>query len=79
MPTGAFSTDVEPKDDYQVLVDFLKKAHPVLRSADEVLLYASDQPIDLARAAFKERVKSFEYPTKDQVTERLRSDANIPA
>lgn len=77
--TGAFGTGTEeaPVDDYQKLVDFLAQAHPMLRSG-EVILYAGEHPINAARASFKSRVSAFEYPTLDQVTERLRSDANIP-
>lgn len=75
--TGAFSTEAVPVDDYQILVNFISEAHPMLRSG-QVILYASEHPINLARAAFKERVKSFEYPTLEQMTERLRSDANTP-
>ncbi len=75
--SGDFSTLEAKVDDYQVLVDWLRQAHPMLRSGD-VLLYASEAPITLVRTAYKERVKAFQYPTLEQVTESLRSDANIP-
>ena len=79
--TGAFDPDATNPDtstaNYTRMVNFLKSAHPLLRRG-EVLLYAAEKPITAVRDDFRKIVKSFDYPTIDQVVDKLRSDANIP-
>ena len=77
--TGAF---VAPADDtdyeaYEKLVDFIGSAHPLLRR-DEALLYTPESPIDKARAALKNKLKYIEYPSYQQLLEKLRTDAKCP-
>jgi hypothetical protein len=84
-PTGAFDISGTPgvgsdgKNHYQRLVEFVKSAHPLLRKNGEVLLYAAENPITAARDGFRKIVNSFDYPSTEQVLEKLRSDANAPA
>lgn len=79
--TGAFNPDATNPDtsiaNYTRMVNFLKQAHPLLRRG-EVLLYAAEKPMTAVRDDFRKLVKSFDYPSIDQVVEKLRSDANIP-
>ncbi len=75
--SGEFSEDGTTGDDYALLVAWLQKANPFLRTGD-VLLYASEAPINKVRTAFMKKVQAFQYPTLAQVTESLRADANIP-
>ncbi len=79
--TGAFdpaATNPETSTaNYTRMVTFLKSANPLLRSG-EVLLYAAEKPMTAVRDDFRKLVGSFDYPSIDQVVEKLRSDANIP-
>lgn len=79
--TGAFAPASENPEtstaNYTRMVDFLKSAHPLLRRG-EVLLYAAENPMNAVRDDFRKLVKAFDYPSIDQVVEKLRSDANIP-
>lgn len=79
--TGAFALAVDNPDtsfaNYTRMVDFLKSAHPLLRRG-EVLLYASEGPMSFVRDDFRKMVKAFDYPSMEQVVEKLRADANIP-
>lgn len=76
--TGAFAADEEnERANYDRMVDFLKQAHPLLRRG-KVLMYAAEGPMNAVRDDFRNIVKSFEYPSMQQVVEKLRSDANIP-
>jgi hypothetical protein len=84
--TGAFvdpTTVVSPTETtdaaaYKQLVDFVKSANPLLRNTGEVLLYASENPIECARKSLWKMTKSFQYPTVDQLMAQLRSDAKVP-
>lgn len=76
--TGAFKADdVDERANYDRMVDFLKQAHPLLRRG-EVLLYAAEGPMSAVRDDFRNIVKSHDYPSMEQVVEKLRSDANVP-
>lgn len=79
--TGAFEAATENVEtsyaNYTRMVDFIKSAHPLLRRG-EVLLYASESPMNFVRDDFRKMVKSFDYPSMEQVVEKLRSDANAP-
>lgn len=73
--TGTFDSD---GDDYQKMVDFLRKGHPMLRRAKEVLLYVAEGPLDAVTESFRTRVESHDYPSQEQVLKKLRQDAKIP-
>lgn len=79
--TGAFEAAVDNPDtsyaNYTRLVDFVKSAHPLLRRG-ETILYAAENPLSFARDDFRKMVKSHDYPSMEQVVEKLRSDANCP-
>lgn len=79
--TGEFKQATENVDsdytNYIKMVEFIKSAHPLLRRG-EVLLYAAENPLTQVRTDFKKMVKAFEYPSLDQVVEKLRSDADCP-
>lgn len=79
--TGAFEQPVDNADtstaNYTRMVDFIKSAHPLLRRG-EVLLYAAENPLMEVRNDFRKLVKAFDYPSMEQVVEKLRSDANCP-
>lgn len=75
--TGAF---VKPTDDtdteaYDKLVDFVASAHPLLKNRP-CDLYAAEKPMEAARRAFHNMVRSHTYPTMEQMLASLRSDAN---
>lgn len=77
--TGAIvgpATDTDSKA-YQQLVDFIAKAHPLLRRG-EALLYTSEAPLDKAREALKNKLKYIEYPSYQQLLEKVRMDAKCP-
>lgn len=79
--TGAFEPAIENVEtsfaNYTRMVDFIKSAHPLLRRG-EVLLYAAENPLTHVRDDFRKMVKAFDYPSMEQVVEKLRSDANCP-
>ncbi len=79
--TGAFALAVDNPDtsfaNYTRMVNFLKSAHPLLRRG-KVLLYASEGPMSFVRDDFRKMVKAFDYPSMEQVVDKLRADANIP-
>lgn len=62
---------------YDRVVAFVKSAHPLLR-AGECNLMISQGAITNVRDAFRNKVKSFDYPTTAQVLERLKDDAGAP-
>ena len=79
-PTGAFDLDVDnpdPSKNYYKMVEWLKSADPLLRRG-EVYLYSAENPMNRVRDGFRQIVKSYDYPSMEQVIEKLRSDANIP-
>lgn len=80
--TGAFAPAAENEEtstaNYDRMVTFLKSAHPLLRRSGEVLLYVGDNPLDAVRRDFRKLVKAFDYPSMEQVVEKLRADADIP-
>lgn len=77
--TGTFlaPADGDDTEAYDKLVAFVKSGHPLLRSRPS-FLYAAENPIDTARRAYRNKVKSFEYPTVEQMLVSLRNDANAP-
>lgn len=83
-PTGSFNVGssagigTDGKNNYKRLVEFVKSAHPLLRKRGEVTLMAAENPISAARDGFREIVKTFDYPSTEQMLEKLRSDADCP-
>lgn len=79
--TGAFALAVDNPDtstaNYTRMVDFIKSGHPLLRRG-EALLYATEGTMSFVRDDFRKLVKSHDYPSVEQVVEKLRSDANCP-
>lgn len=77
--TGTFVAPTSETDTtaYDKLVDFIRSANPLLRQRP-VDLYTAENPLDQALLAFRHKVKSFEYPTMEQMFIRLRSDAKCP-
>lgn len=77
-PTGAFVASGENEfTNYTNMVKFLSKAHPLLRRG-ELLLYVPEGVMKLVREDFRKLVKAFDYPTMEQVQDKLRGDALIP-
>ncbi|MDR1436825.1 MAG: hypothetical protein LBI65_01770 [Candidatus Symbiothrix sp.] len=81
--TGTFDTGVsmgigaDGKNHYTRLVDFIRAAHPLLRRG-LVTLICAEGPVNAARDGFRAIVKNHDYPSLEQVIEKLRSDANAP-
>ncbi|MDR1716347.1 MAG: hypothetical protein LBS20_10920 [Prevotella sp.] len=77
--TGTFDAPADENDyeSYLKLVEFVRTAHPLLRQANPIL-YASENPLDQALAAYKNKVKGFNDPTMTDMLNRLRSDAKCP-
>lgn len=72
MPTDATSTDA-----YDQVVDFIAKAHPLLRKG-VVYLYMTEGTLIKARAGYKNKVKAHTDPTTKEMLERLKDDALCP-
>lgn len=79
--TGEFVHPVDGNDTtaYDQMVDFLAGANPFLRSARYGItqLICAESVMIAVRAAFRNKVKSFDYPTMEQVIEKLREDSRI--
>ena len=81
--TGAFNTSAQEgigsdgNNNYDRLVEFVKSGHPLLRKG-EVLLYAAENPLSAARDGLRRKMQYVEYPSTEQMLEKLRSDANSP-
>lgn len=77
--TGAFAAPSSDSDTtpYKQMVDFILSADPLLRQR-AVILYAAENPLDQALAGYKNKVKSFNDPTMEDMINRLRSDAKCP-
>ncbi len=68
------STDTTP---YDQVVEFIAKAHPLLRRT-KVYLYITEDALLKARAGYKNKVKAFNDPTTAEMLERLKDDARCP-
>jgi hypothetical protein len=77
--TEAFAApkDATDTETYEKAVAFLSSAHPLLR-AGAANWYIGSAPWKNIRAAYKNKVKSFNDPTSEQVMEALRDDAQFP-
>jgi hypothetical protein len=73
--TGAFGAS--GREDYDRMVDFLKKGHPLLRR-NKVLLYAAEGTMNCVREGFRHIVQSHDYPSMETVVSKLRGDTNTP-
>lgn len=71
-------TAQNPVDDYQKLVDWLRKANFFLRQG-EVILYCSEHVMNSVRKSYKTRVAAHTDPTFADTVKLLRDDANMPA
>lgn len=71
-------TAQNPVDDYQKLVDWLRKANFFLRQG-EVILYCSEHVMNSVRKSYKARVSAHTDPTFADTVKLLRDDANMPA
>jgi hypothetical protein len=71
---GVGSDDV---NHYTRMVEFVKSSHPLLRRS-EVILICAENPLNAMRDGFRRIVNSFDYPSIEQILEKLRSDANCP-
>lgn len=80
--TGAIADPADDTDTkaYDTLVEFVADAHPLLRSSvgGKPQLLASQGVLKSARAAYRNKVKSFQYPSLAQMVEALREDAFCP-
>ncbi len=80
--TGAISAPTGDTDTkaYDTLVEFVAEAHPLLRSSvgGRPQLLASQGVLKAARAAYRNKVKSFQYPSLQQMVDALREDAFCP-
>lgn len=81
-PTGALSAPANSSDTsaYDAVVAFILAAHPMLRSSigGAPLLYISEDALVKVRAAYRNKVSSFQMPTMDQVKDAIREDAICP-
>lgn len=77
--TGAFVNPVDDDDTdaYEKLVEFVGYGNNFLRNR-ESFLYSAENPITSARRAFRNKVKTFKYPTVEEMLESLREDAKAP-
>jgi hypothetical protein len=80
--TGTF---VDPTSDtdysaYEKLVEFIGTAHPLLRSTigGTPQLVIPQNVLKSARNAFRKKLKTFDYPSMQQVLESIREDAFCP-
>ena len=80
--TGSLDAPASTSDTeaYDKLVEFIATAHPALRSSNggAPQLVISQGALANVRAAFRNKVKEFEYPNMDKVIASLREDAFCP-
>lgn len=82
-PTGSFDSPTDygrgadGMNHFLRLVEFVKSGHPLLRKG-EVILQCAELPLAAARDGLRVLVSSHDYPSIDQMLEKLRSDANCP-
>lgn len=77
--TGAIAAPVDANDTaaYDLVVTFIRAAHPLLRRG-ETELRIGLTALSLVRDAYKNKVKAFNYPTLEEVIQRLRDDSMCP-
>jgi hypothetical protein len=77
--TGVFADPTTDTDyaAYENLVEFIGTAHPLLRSSvgGRPQLVIPQNVLKSARAAFRKKVRTFDYPSLEQMLESLRADA----
>ena len=80
--TGAFADPInaDDSDAYDNLVEWIGSAHNMLRSSQggAPQLLCAQNVLKSARAAYRNKVNSFQMPTMVQVLEALREDAFCP-
>lgn len=80
--TGEFAMPVDENDTdaYENLVEFLGSSHNLLRSSvgGAPLMTTAQTVIKAARAALRNKLKSFDYPDTAKLLESIREDAFIP-
>lgn len=78
-PTGAFDAPTDRNDytSYENLVDFIRGAHPMLRSSigGNPLLYVTETVLVNVREALRNKLQLIEYPSMDQMISHLREDS----
>ena len=81
-PTGAFSYPSDGNDytAYENLCDFIRGAHPMLRSSlgGNPLLYVTETVLVNVREALRNKLQLLEYPTMEQTLTHLREDSLCP-
>lgn len=75
VPTGEFGSG-DGVDDYDRLVQFLRKAHPMLKRG-AVLYYSSSVEL-VCKEALRQKTKAFKRPTSEEFWEAVKDDANFP-
>ena len=72
--------DTSDTDAYDILVEFIATSHPALRSSRGGVpqLLISQGALASVRAAFRNKVKAFKYPSMEEVVASLREDAFCP-
>jgi hypothetical protein len=80
--TGAIQDPVDGSDTeaYEKVVEFIATSNPYLRKSSSGIpqLLISQGTLSAVRAAFRNKVKSFDYPSLQKVIESLREDAFCP-
>ena len=80
--TGAIAAPVSGSDTeaYEKLVEFIATSNPFLRKSSTGVpqLLISQGALAAARAAFRNKVKSFDYPSMEKMIESLREDSFCP-
>lgn len=80
--TGAIKKPATANDTsaYDIIVDFVAQAHPLLRSSATGTpdLLISEAALVAARDALRNKLKALEYPTMARLKESIREDALCP-
>ncbi len=65
---------------YDKLVEFVASGHPMLRSSEGGIpqLLVTQNVLIAARKAFRNKLKTFDYPSMEQMLESVREDAFCP-
>lgn len=82
LTSGVFDmpVDEDDTDSYDKLVDWIGSGHPMLRASigGSPLLYIAQSVIKAARAALRNKLKNFDYPSTAKLLEHLREDSFCP-
>lgn len=73
--TGIFGSN-DGVDDYDRLVDFLRKANPFLKKS-AIFYYTSEVEL-ICKEALRQKTKSFKRPTSAELWESVKDDAKFP-